>query len=404
MALTSVEEALSQVISAAPLLEVEWVPVGEAAGRVLREDVIAKRSQPAADMSAMDGYAVCGEDAERPTVSLRVIAESAAGRPFTGAVGSGEAVRIFTGGVMPKGADTVIIQEDTTRDGDIITTTKATPRGHNVRLMGCDFRLDAPGLKAGCRLSGRDIMLAAAMNHATLPVARRPRVALMQTGDELVLPGQGSGAESEVVVSNVYGIATLARQLGAEVVDLGIIPDQMEATRAAVAHGLDGTFDLLVTTGGASVGDHDLVAPALRAEGVDLHIHKIALRPGKPLMFGTHGKVLCLGLPGNPVSSHVCSVVFMAPVLRAMQGEAASPMQTVSARLATAVPANGPRRDFMRATTSHHEDGTVLVTPANLQDSSMLAVLARADCLLVRPPHAPAAAAGDICEIMPFED
>ncbi len=404
MALTPVEEALSQIISASPLLEMEMVPVGEAVGRVLLQDVVAKRSQPPADMSAMDGYAVCGEDAERSNVTLRVIGESAAGRPFQGVVGAGEAVRIFTGGVLPKGADTVVIQEDTTREGESISTTAATPRGHNVRLMGCDFLQGAPGLKAGRRLSGRDIMLAAAMNHATLPVARRPRVALMQTGDELVLPGQGSGAESEVVVSNVYGLAALARQLGAEVVDLGIIPDRMDATRAAVARGVSGAFDLLVTTGGASVGDHDLVAPALRAEGVDLQIHKIALRPGKPLMFGTRGKVLCLGLPGNPVSSHVCSVVFMAPVLRAMQGETASVMPTVSARLAEAVPANGPRRDFMRATTSRGEDGTVLVTPANLQDSSMLAVLSRADCLLVRPPHAPAAAAGEACEILPFFD
>ncbi len=404
MALMPVEEALSQIVSTAPLLEMETVPVGEAAGRVLLQDVVAKRSQPPADMSAMDGYAVRGEDAERPTVTLRVIGEAAAGRLFLETVSAGEAVRIFTGGVMPKGADTVVIQEDTTREGDSVTTITATPKGQNVRLMGCDFRQGAPGLKAGRRLTGRDIMLAAAMNHATLPVARRPRVALMQTGDELVLPGQGSGAESEVVVSNVYGLATLARQLGAEVVDLGIIPDQMEATRAAIARGVSGEFDLLVTTGGASVGDHDLVAPALRAEGVDLRIHKIALRPGKPLMFGTRGKVLCLGLPGNPVSSHVCSVVFMAPILRAMQGEVANSMPTMPARLAEPVPANGARRDFMRATTSRDKDGALLVKPANLQDSSMLAILARADCLLVRPPQAPAAAAGDTCEVIPLFD
>lgn len=404
MALMPVEEALSQIVSAAPLLEMEMVPVGEAAGRVLLQDVVAKRSQPPANVSAMDGYAVRGDDAERPSATLRVIGESAAGRTFPGIVAPGEAVRIFTGGVVPEGADTVVIQEDTTRDGDNVTTTAPTPKGHNVRLLGCDFLLGAPGLKAGRRLTGRDVMLAAAMDHATLPVARRPRVALMQTGDELVLPGRGSGAESEVVVSNVYGLATLARQLGAEVVDLGIIPDQMAATRAAVARGVSGDFDLLVTTGGASVGDHDLVAPALRAEGVDLHIHKIALRPGKPLMFGTHGKVLCLGLPGNPVSSHVCAVVFMAPVLRAMQGEAAGEMPTVPARLAEPVSANGPRRDFMRATTSRDVDGALLVKPANLQDSSMLAILARADCLLVRPPHAPAAQAGEACQILLFQD
>lgn len=404
MALMPVEEALNQIVSTASVLEMELVPVGEAVGRVLAHDVVAKRSQPPADMSAMDGYAVCGVDTERPEVTLRVIGEAAAGRPFPGKVSPGEAVRIFTGGVLPQGADTVVIQEDTTRDGDSVTTTAKTTCGQNVRLMGCDFREGAPGLKAGRRLTGRDIMLAAAMNHATLPVARRPRVALMQTGDELVLPGQGSGAESEVVVSNVFGLAALARQLGAEVTDLGIVPDRMDATREAVARGVSGEFDLLVTTGGASVGDHDLVAPALRAEGVDLQIHKIALRPGKPLMFGTRGNVLCLGLPGNPVSSHVCSVLFMVPILRAMQGEETEMMPTVPARLAKALPANGPRRDFMRATTARQEDGSLLVTPASLQDSSMLVILARADCLLVRPPNAPAADAGETCEILPLGD
>lgn len=404
MALIAVEDALCQITSSAALLGVEQVPVGQAAGRVLAQDVLARRSQPPADMSAMDGYAVCGADGTQQGARLRIIGESAAGRPFAGIVGSGEAVRIFTGAVIPEGAQTVVIQEDTQREDEFITTTQPTPMGHNIRRMGCDFLKDTPGLKAGHRLSARDVMLAAAMDHPTLLVARRPRVALMQTGDELVLPGQGTGAQGEIVVSNAFGLAALARQLGAEVTDLGIVPDQMEATRQAVARGVGGEFDLLVSTGGASVGDHDLVAPALRAEGVDLHVHKIALRPGKPLMFGTKGKVLCLGLPGNPVSSHVCSVLFMAPLLRVMQGEAAGTLPTIPARLAVDVKSNGSRKDFMRATTVRADDGALLVTPAKVQDSAMLAVMAGSDCLLVRAPDAPAARAGETCEIIPFFD
>lgn len=404
MALMTVEEATGLVIAGAAALGVEEVPVSAAAGRVLARDLIASRTQPPADMSAMDGYAVRGADIAQTPARFSVIGESAAGRPFAGRVGPGEAVRIFTGAVVPEGADTVVIQENTSRDGDVVTTLQPTAALRNVRLKGCDFSAGTAGLGAGRRLTGRDIMLAAAMDHARLPVARRPRVALIQTGDELVLPGEGTGADSEIVVSNAFGLAALARRAGAEVTDLGLVKDDLAAIRAVVARALSGEFDLLVSSGGASVGDHDLMAPALRAEGVDLSVHKIALRPGKPLMFGDRAGVRVLGLPGNPVSSHVCALTFLAPLLRAMQGDLAPGPQTAPARLAVDVPANDVRRDFMRARMARAADGAVHVTPFPSQDSAMLSVLAAADCLLIRPPFAPAGRAGDPCEIIPLDD
>ncbi|MFG1402385.1 molybdopterin molybdotransferase MoeA [Xanthobacter sediminis] len=404
MALMSVEEAMSRVTHEVTTLSVEDVPVEVAAGRVLAADLIARRTQPPADMSAMDGYAVRGADIARTPASLTVIGESAAGRPFGGSVGAGEAVRIFTGAVVPEGADTVVIQENTTREGDRVATTAPTAALRNVRKRGCDFQEGAPGLTAGRRLTSRDIMLAAAMDHAFLPVARRPRVALIQTGDELVLPGRGTGAPGEIVVSNAFGLAALATQAGAEVTDLGLVGDDLAHIRAIVARALSGAFDLVVSSGGASVGDHDLMAPALRAEGVDLYVHKIALRPGKPLMYGSRGAVRVLGLPGNPVSSHVCALLFLEPLVRALQGDVAAGVHTAPARLAVDVPANDQRRDFMRAHMEHDADGSIRVTPAVSQDSAMLSVLSSADCLLVRAPFAAAAKAGDPCEIIPFHD
>lgn len=402
--LMTVEEAIGLVTAGVSALGVEQVPVALADGRVLAQDLPARRTQPPADMSAMDGYAVRGSDIAQTPARLAVIGESAAGRPFTGSVGPGQAVRIFTGAVVPEGADTVVIQENTSRDGDFITTTAPTAALRNVRKKGCDFTAGTPGLLAGRRLTGRDVMLAAAMDHAFLPVARRPRVAVLQTGDELVLPGTGTGQDSEIVVSNAFGLATLARRAGAEVTDLGLVRDDLAAIRAVVAQALSGAFDLVISSGGASVGDHDLMAPALRAEGVELFVHKIALRPGKPLMFGGKDGVRVLGLPGNPVSSHVCAMVFLVPLLRALQGDARPGPVTAPARLAVAVPANDVRRDFMRARMDRHADGSVHVTPCGSQDSAMLSVLAGADCLLIRPPFAPAATAGDPCEIIPFDD
>lgn len=402
--LMTVEEAIGLVTAGVSALGVEQVPVALADGRVLAQDLPARRTQPPADMSAMDGYAVRGGDIAQTPARLAVIGESAAGRPFTGSVGPGQTVRIFTGAVVPEGADTVVIQENVTREGDTIATTAPTAALRNVRKRGCDFSESAPGLFAGRRLTGRDIMLAAAMDHATVPVARRPRVALLQTGDELVLPGQGTGNDSEIVVSNAFGLAELARRAGADVTDLGLIKDDLAAIRAVVARALSGEFDLVVSSGGASVGDHDLMAPALKAEGVDLSVHKIALRPGKPLMFGHRGPVRVLGLPGNPVSSHVCGMVYLVPLIRALQGDSRPGPETVPARLAADLPPNDVRRDFMRATIERGPDGAIHATPCATQDSAMLSILASADCLLVRPPFAPEGHVGDPCEIIPFDD
>ncbi|MEP9347386.1 gephyrin-like molybdotransferase Glp [Xanthobacter sp. KR7-225] len=404
MALMSVEEALRRVAGPTEALAEEWVPVSAAAGRVLARDLIANRSQPPADMSAMDGYAVRAADIVDTPARLAVIGESAAGRPFTGAVGRGECVRIFTGAVLPAGADTVVIQENTTREGAVMTTTAPTAARRNVRKAGCDFAKGAPGLAAGHRITARGMMLAAAMDHARVPVARRPRVALLQTGDELVMPGEGSGADAEIVVSNAFGLAAIARGAGAEVIDLGVVGDDLSVIRAAIRRAVDEGADVLVSSGGASVGDHDLMAPALKAEQVDLEVHKIALRPGKPLMFGRRGALRVLGLPGNPVSSQVCGLLFLTPLLRALQGETGPAYRTLPARLGCAMPANDWRMDFMRARLAADGAGGLLATPLPVQDSSLLSVLASADALLIRPADAPAAEAGAPCEVIPFQD
>lgn len=401
--LMPVDEALALVTHDVRALPAETVEISAAVGRVLAAPLTARRSQPPADMSAMDGYAFgYGPDLALPA-SWTVIGESAAGRPFEGTIAHGEAVRIFTGAVLPAGADTVAIQENVARAGDGISLKAPVARGRNVRLAGFDFQAGSPLLPQGRRLSGRDVMLAAAADHPTLSVVRRPRVGIIQTGDELVRPGAGTGALSEVVVSNVYGIAALAAEAGAEVHDLGLVGDTMEATRAAIARAFELDLDILVSSGGASVGEHDLMAPALKAEGVTLSVHKIALRPGKPLMFGMRGTQRVLGLPGNPVSAYVCAVLFLLPLLRALQGEEGPILPAVPARLAVPMPPNDRRMDFIRARLTRDADGVSLATPLPIQDSGMLTALAQADCLLIRAALAPAAAAGAPCEIIPLK-
>jgi molybdopterin molybdotransferase len=404
MALMPVEEALALLLSAAGPLPGESVPLEEAAGRVLAAPVIARRTTPGADVSAMDGYALRATDAATVPATLRLIGESAAGRPFAGTVEPGTTVRLFTGAVVPQGADAIVIQEDTRRDGDLVTMTEAATVGRHIRRAGGDFASGETLLEAGHRLRARDLALVAAADVAEVSVTRKPRVALLSTGDELVRPGTGAQAH-QVIVSNIYSIAALARSVGAEVTDLGVLPDDMAATQAGVRAALDGGFDVLVTTGGASVGDHDLVAPALTAQGVTLAVHKIALRPGKPLMFGRSTQTQVLGLPGNPVSAHVCATLFLLPLLKKLQGLAVPAVpELLPAILGADLKANEQRMDFMRAEIIGREGGLPVVRPLPVQDSSMLRNLARADVLLVRRPHAPPAKAGESCEILPLED
>ncbi len=398
MALMAVAEALQRVLADARPLPAETVALDEALGRVLTDDVVALRTQPPAALSAMDGYAVRGSDVARVPIILKVVGEVAAGHPFAGKVGPGEAARIFTGGVMPAGSDTVVIQEFTTRDADSVTIQKETAAGRNVRAAGIDFARDENLLRKGRRLTDRDLMLAAAMNHPRLKVHKRPKVAVLGTGDELVPPGS-TPQEGEIVFSNGFALAALARLNGAEVHELGIVRDRVEDIAAAVRHARQLNADILVTTGGASVGEHDLVQRALANEGLELSFWRVALRPGRPMMHGRLEGMQVLGVPGNPVSSYVCSFLFLVPLIRTLAGRKDIAHLPENARLGSDLPANDERADYLRATLQPGPNGP-LVTPLPAQDSSLMAPLARADCLLIREPHAPAAAAGSDCVIL----
>jgi molybdopterin molybdotransferase len=398
-ALMPVAEALAHVLDGVEPLPAEQVPLDQAFGRVLADDLAALRTQPPDALSAMDGYAVRGEDVAQAPATLTVIGEVAAGHPFDGAVGPGEAARIFTGGVLPPGADTVVIQENTTRENDRVVVQSAAKLGRNVRIAGLDFAEGAVLLRRSHKLSARDVMLAAAMNHPALPVHRRARVGVLATGDELVPPGSQPGP-GEIVYSNGFGLTALARSEGAEVIDLGIAPDRIEATAAAIRQAREARCDVLVTMGGASVGDHDVVQRALAAEGLNLAFWRIALRPGKPMMHGVLGGMQVLGLPGNPVSSYVCAVLFLVPLLRRLAGRLDINAETEDAELGGSLPENDERADYLRATLAEGPDGALVATPLPLQDSSMIAPLALADCLLIREPHAPAASAGSPCRIL----
>lgn len=401
-ALISVEDALLRVLDGVSTLPSEEIPIGEAHGRVLAATLAARRTQPPADLSSMDGYAVQAADIAAVPAGLRLIGESAAGRTFDGTLKAGEAVRIFTGAVMPPGADQVVPQENVARDGERITVN-TPPKGKFVRRQGFDFKAGQVMLNAGRRLNARDIGLAAAMDHAQIAVARRPRVAIIATGDELVAPGAGD-APDRIVASNPLTIAALIRQEGGEPVDLGIVPDKLDAIVAAIREARKLEIDILVTLGGASVGDHDLIAPALAADGIAIAFHRMAMRPGRPMLLGVAGPLRVLGLPGNPVSSFVCAFLFLIPLLRKIQGRTDLIPETETALLGRAVDANDHRQDFLRAKFSHNAEGRLIATPFKLQDSSMLAVLHAADGLIVRPPHAPAAAEGAPCGVLRFAD
>jgi molybdopterin molybdotransferase len=399
VALMPVADALAAVLAGAEPLPEEMVALDAAHRRVLARDLAALRTQPPDAMSAMDGYAVRAADARQTGARLKVIGEVAAGRPFQTMLGAGEAVRIFTGGVIPEGADAVVIQENTSIEGDHIAISEAAVPGRHVRAAGIDFRKGEVLLAGATRLSDRDLSLAASMNYPELAVRRRPRVALLATGDELVMPGTTPGP-GQIVYSNGYALRALARAEGAETIDLGIAADTVESTTAGIRGARDSGADILITTGGASVGDHDLVKQSLESEGVTMAFWRIAMRPGKPMMHGRLGAMRVIGLPGNPVSSYVCSVLFLVPLIRALSGRTDIHHVPETALLGRDLGANDLREDYLRARLGRREDGALIATPVNRQDSSLLANLAVSQALVIRAPFAPAAPAGSSCSIL----
>jgi molybdopterin molybdotransferase len=394
-----VADALAAILAGAEPLAEEMVALDAAHRRVLARDLAALRTQPPQAMSAMDGYAVRSVDASHAAARLKVIGEIAAGRPFGRSVGAGEAARIFTGGVIPEGADAVVIQEDTVVEGEHVTITEAAISGRHIRPAGVDFRQGDVLLTAGSRLSDRDLSLAASMNYPKLPVCRRPKVALLATGDELVMPGS-SPAPGQIVYSNGYALRALAHDAGAETLDLGIAADTIEATTKGIRSAREAGVDILITTGGASVGDHDLVKRSLEAEGVAMAFWRIAMRPGKPMMHGRLGGIRVIGLPGNPVSSYVCAFLFLVPLIRAMSGQTAVHHRRDTAQLGRGLAANDMREDYLRARLEVGRDGVLIATPVNHQDSSLLGNLAAARALIIRPPLAAESLAGSTCDIL----
>ncbi len=392
----SVAEARARILEPLRPLACEVIAVDRALGRVLGEDMIARRTQPPADMSAMDGWAIRSADLGQPIIPA---GESAAGRAFDRPLPERSAVRIFTGAIVPDGADTIILQEDADLIDGALIIREATPPGKHIRRRGLDFITGDIGLKAGKRLSARDVAFLAAMDIPWVSVRRRPRVAIMATGDELVRPGEPCGPD-QIIASNHLGVAGLVRDAGGEVLDLGIAPDRADIL-ADLAKGARGA-DMLVTIGGASVGDHDLVKSSLSANGLTLDFHKIAMRPGKPLMSGMIDGTAFMGLPGNPVSAMVCGLLFMVPALLRMQGRDIQPPEII-AQTTTFLAANDKRADFLRARLWQDDSGNWQAKVFDLQDSSMLSVLAHADGLVLRPPFAPPAEAGSMVRVLPFD-
>jgi len=386
----SVAEARARVIAGLRPTATEVVPLSEAWGRVAALPLQARLTQPPADMSAMDGYALRAADGAAGTW-LRVTGRAPAGHPFMGRVGAGEAVRLYTGSAVPDGADCVVVQEDVTADDAGITLLAAAWSGRHIRREGGDFAYGSNLVPASTRLGARMVGLAAAGNHPWVSVHRRPRIALLATGDEIALPGDPLGPGS-IVSSNVHALAALVRAGGGEPMVLPIARD----TAGAVAQAVQGVagMDMLVTTGGASVGDYDLVQAGLAQQGFVLDFWRIAMRPGRPLLSGALHGVPVLGLPGNPVSALVCAVLFLWPALAKLSGLSGAPLPAVAMPLGADVAANDQREDHLRAAIAPGADGVDRVTPFPVQDSSMLRLLAQAQGLVVRPPHAPALPAG----------
>ncbi|MER8476655.1 gephyrin-like molybdotransferase Glp [Mesorhizobium sp. M1163] len=398
MALVPVVEALESLLDGAAALPGERVALLDAADRVLAEPVVALRTQPPFNASAMDGYAVRAADIASLPAKLSVVGMAPAGRGFAGTVQHGQAVRIFTGAPLPEGADTIVIQENI-RDlgGGVVEVTEPTVQGRNIRRLGLDFAKGDVLLHKGRLLDPAALSLAASANHPEVGVVKRPLVAIIATGDELLPPGSELGPD-QIISSNAYGVAAAAQSVGARALDLGIAPDSREAIAALVEKAVKAGANVIVTLGGASVGDHDFVHDVLTGQGMTLDFWKIAMRPGKPLMFGRLGDIRCIGLPGNPVASLVCTQLFLRPLLARLGGRAFQ-QDMRQARLGAAMPANDLRQDYVRAIVSD-DAGALVATPFGIQDSSMLKMLADANGLIVRAPFTPAAAAGAACDVL----
>ncbi|MGE0280880.1 MAG: gephyrin-like molybdotransferase Glp [Rhizobiaceae bacterium] len=398
MALLPVAEALAQLLEGAEPKPAEMVSLHDAAGRVLAEPLKALRTQPPFNASAMDGYAVRATDTTDAAKALKIIGEAPAGRQFSGKVGPCEAVRIFTGAPVPEGADAVLIQENAEAAGDHVRALEPVTAGRNIRRRGLDFKEGDVLLEKGRVLDAAALALAASANHPALPVVAKPIVAIIATGDELLLPGSTPGPD-QIISSNAYGVAPICAEAGATVLDLGIARDSIDAITALVTKALEAKADIIVTLGGASVGDHDLVHQALTQAGMSLSFWKIAMRPGKPLMFGTLGQARCIGLPGNPVASLLCTQLFIRPLVRRLAGHADEMAQLQSAVLGTDMAENDLRQDYVRASVER-SDGKLVATPFPTQDSSMLRVLADSNAAIVRPPFDRALKAGDACHVI----
>ncbi|MEM6461614.1 MAG: gephyrin-like molybdotransferase Glp [Pseudomonadota bacterium] len=398
--LLSVEDARAAILkNAQAIQDIETVSLDQAIGRKLAEDIVATRSQPPFAASAMDGYAVRSADLKPLPRTLKITGYAPAGHGYDGTVGPGEAVRVFTGAPVPAGADTIVIQEDTERMGEnAVRIGVGAPEGQYIRFEGLDFAAGDTVLRTGQKLDAGRLTVAAAMNCPQLPVRRRPHVAVLATGDELVAPGSIPGPD-QIIASNGYGVRAFAEICGATVTDLGIAADHLDVIDAAVEAALDAKADILVTLGGASVGDHDLVQQALIARGMDLEFWRIAMRPGKPLMCGRLDSRHVLGLPGNPVSSLVCSHLFLRPLIDKLAGDAETDRHR-DAVLGCDLPENDRREDYLRARLERDPNGRLVATPFQKQDSSMTRTFADSDCLVIRAPHAEAAKAGSACCIL----
>ncbi len=401
MSLIPLNDAFAKVEEGIRPLPAEMVSVADALGRVVAEDVAARLTQPPAPVSAMDGYAVVSTDIPQHPVTLKRIGESQAGGPFMGTVQSGQCVRIFTGAPLPAGTDAVIMQEDTEVDGDLITFKEVAFEGKFVRRAGLDFSKGDILIKKGQILSARDIGLLCAMNVPWVHVYRKPRVAILATGDELVMPGEAL-RDSQIISSNSLMVGAMVTAMGGEPINLGIAGDSESSLRSMLA-GVDGA-DLLVTSGGVSVGEYDLVRNVLGEEGLDIDVYRIAIKPGKPFMFGRIKDKPAMGLPGNPVSAYVTAFIFLRAALKKMQGLPFEQDKPIRAILGGAVKANGARQEFMRAVFSHNKNGQLVATPYDKQDSAMLANLAHCEGFILRPVNAPALDKGDETNVIYVRD